>query len=540
MTAAPALDPLASQLSRAYRLQNMGLTVDGQPFDIQRYPYLVHLLDTRVPRKTIVKGGQIGYTTTFIFDAALSAWLENLRGILYLFPTDNDVYDFSRARFGPNISENEAFAGLVEKTDSAGLKKIGGTHIYFRAAGAIGSSTTQSLSKLKSIPIDRLYLDELDEMQASRVDAAERRLDGAREAGIDPQIVSLSTPTIPGFGVDHLYKTSDGGTWQWKCSKCGGWTCLEMSWPDCIAEPAGEDPYYLCSHCRERLERRRGERVAASPGLSDTHQGDWISQLCKRSAAEVIETRDTLEQRGRMREFYNQVLGRPFAEVEDQLTKAMLDDCLTEDPRSRTSEGPTCAGADPGTKGIHWMVKQRIGDRDSQVLNYGECSSFEELHQIERKFNVQTGCIDQMAEVHSVRRFVDAHPAWWGVQYVDRRKGTADWDPLARVVTASRNEALDASHSKVVEKREHLPAPDEHYHDMLVPQMTNMARIRSEDEVTGDVRYRWVILGGVKNDHLKHCHGYATVAEERTGLAGRVRRARSSGSAYAEPQVAVF
>ncbi len=543
MTAAEGVNKQALELaSRAFKLQNMGLTVDGQPFDLKSYPYLLHMLDTKVARRTVVKGGQIGLTTLFTFDAAQSAIDENLRGILYLFPTDTDVIDFSRARFTPNIAENPVYSALVEKPDNAGLKRIGGVHIYFRAAGAIGSSTKQSLSKLKSIPVDRLYLDERDEMQDSRVDAAERRLDGAREAGIEPLIVSLSTPTIPGYGVHYDYQHSDGGTWQWRCPRCNGWTCLEHEWPNCIAEPVGAAPFYLCSKCHERLDRRHGQRVAERPSLSDTHQGDWISQLCKRSAEDVMETHEILvEQRGRPREFFNQCLGRPFAQVEDQLTKEQLDDCLTEVPRALRAEGPTCAGADPGMyPRIHWYVKQRIGDRDSQTLAYGLCAGFDELAQISRKYNVQVGCVDQMAESHSVRQFVDEHRAWWGVRYVEQRKGAADWDPQAKVVTCCRNEALDASHAKFLEKREQLPMADEQYHELLVPQLCNMARVKKEDELTGDVRYRWVVLGGRKNDHMKHCHGYATLAEDRVSLSKAVRRARSRHYEAPGQEVAVF
>lgn len=527
----------AIQLSRAYRLQSMGLTVDGQPFDLYAgYQYLTDILDLRAPRKTILKGAQMGFTSACIFDAALSAATEKLRGILYLFPRDTDVYDFSRARFGPNVASNPEFAALVQKTDSAGLKCINGVQIYFRAAGVIGSSSKHSLAAVKGIPADRLYLDERDEMLDSRVDAAEHRLD----ASTCPQITSLSTPLVPGYGVDLEYKDSDQRTWHWRCQRCKQWTCLDQTWPDCIAEPMGEEPYYLCSHCRHKLDRIVGESIPAHPDRSKDHLGWWISQLNRRPAEAIVAEREKAESRGRMREFFNQVLARPYAEIEDKLTKEMLDDCLTEEPRGVSAEGPTCAGADPGVGKIHYYIKQRIGDRDSQTLTYGLCDGFDELAQLSRKFHVQVGCIDQMAETHAVRRFIDSHPSWWGVRYVGRKKGLADWDLSSKTVTIERDQALDASHYKFLEKRERLPAPDERYHDLLIPQLCNMARIRTEDKQTGEIRYRWVVLGGQKNDHLKHCHGYATLAEERVALAGHVSRARQRRTYDDEPRVAVF
>ena len=536
MSAAPAIDYaspfVAQEISRAYRLQQMGLTVDGQPFSLRQYPYLRELFDKRARHKTIIKGAQMGFTVTFVLDAIMSARVDRtpngkpLRGIGYFFPTERDVLDFSRARFGPMLRDNAAFVQYADSTDSAGLKTIANVPVYFRAGGAIGASTKQSLSGVKSIACDRTYKDEVDEMQAIRVEAINKRLDGSK----CPEDVELSTPTVPGYGVDYEYQLSDGRAYFWRCDRCNEWTCLERTWPDCIAEPSGAEPYYLCCKCREPLERKGGEWVPARPHLSATHLGYWASQLCSptKTAADIIAANIRADRTGRKREFYNQVLARAHAEVEDQLTKERIDDCLTEEPRSRSAEGPTCAGADPGVGKLHYYVKERIGDRDSRTLTYGDCGSLEELAQISRKFNVQTGIIDEMAETNSVRKFVEDHREWWCGRYVSHRKGSTDWDPKTRTVTMGRNEVLDASHAKFVEKREQLPAPDESYHDLLVPQLCNMARIRKEDEVTGEISYRWVILGGVKNDHLKHCHAYATVAEERVGLAKSVARARTS------------
>lgn len=519
-----ALDhQLLDNVSRAYRLQHLGIKVDGTPFDLSRYPYLIDMVDRRARRKTVIKGAQLGFTSIFTLDAIMSAWEENLRGILYLFPTDNDVLDYSKARFSPMVLENPVFSKLVNDTDSAGLKRIANSFVYFRAAGAIGASTKASLSKLKSIPVDRLYLDERDEMQDKRVDAAEHRLDGS----FCPEQVELSTPTIPGYGVDLSYKESDQRAWHWKCSHCGDWTCLELNWPDCIAEPIDGEPHFLCMHCRQELSRDKGQWVAAREGI-DNHLGYWVSQLSSptKSAADILSACARAEGRGRKRDFYTQVLARAFAEIEDQLTPEIIGDCLTETPRSRNAEGPCAMGADPGASDIHYLVKQRISDSDSEVLDFGRCAGFDDLIQIAKRFNVRTGVIDQMAERRAVRRFIDAHHGWWGCQYAEGRKGPYHWDHREHVVTVHRTEALDASHFKFVEKREHLPAPDERYHDLLVPQLCNMARVMQEDAVTGDVLYRWVIVGGVKNDHLKHAHAYATIAEERVGLAQSVERAR--------------
>lgn len=188
-------------------------------------------------------------------------------------------------------------------------------------------------------------------------------------------------------------------------------------------------------------------------------------------------------------------------------------------------------GVDPGVKRSWYWIKKRTGDRASETLSYGYVNTFAEIAQLAKAFNVQCGVMDGMAETHAVREFVDAHPGWWMARYVQAPRAGAVWAASERRVSVGRTEALDASHAKVVDKQEKLPAPDEVYHEHVVPQLTNMARMRMENDVTGDVRMQWVIVGGQKNDHLKHAHGYATLAEERIGLAANIQAVRNRHNA---------
>jgi hypothetical protein len=507
----------------------MGLKVDGVSFDLSRYPYLVELFDRRPLRKTVIKGAQMAFTTTFVLDAIMSAWTESLRGIGYFFPNDSDVRDFSQARFGPMVTDNAAFAGLVDSTDSAQLKRVANTHIYFRPAGAIGASTKHSLSRVKSIPLDIIYLDEADEMQPARVDAIQHRLDGSS----CPREVRLSTPTIPGLGVDLDYEASSKATYHWKCMLCNGWTCLEKEWPVCLIDPSdGSTPYYQCSKCHKPLILREypSEWVHEYPSRKD-HLGYRVSQLCSptRSPAAILAVCRESTESGRPREFYNQTLAMAHAEIEDQLTPEKIDDCLTDEPRRRSAKGPTAFGVDPGVKVLHYWIKQRISSRDSRTLSYGSVSGFEDLKRLWKDFNGGVGVMDVGAETREVWRFVKNTPGWWACRYSPGKTGPYDWDLKKKLVMVNRTEALDASHLKFVEGREKLPAANETYHDQVVPQLCNMARVKQENSQTGAVKYVWVVVGGKKNDHLKHAHAYATIAEEKVSLADEAEPRRTKG-----------
>lgn len=229
-----------------------------------------------------------------------------------------------------------------------------------------------------------------------------------------------------------------------------------------------------------------------------------------------------------MREFFNQVLARPYAEVEDMIDPAQLHDLLTTDARPLRHLGPCAMGVDPGKP--HWYtVRLRIGDRDYVQLARGRADTYEELSQIAKRFNVKSGCMDQGADTTSVRKFVDDHKGWWGVLYVNSKKTAHDWDHKKRVVRVGRTALLDQARDTIIDKRIRYHARDEFYDKTYVPQMTNLIRTVQENAETGERVPRWVVSGGMKNDHLRHADAYTDLACEKVPISDEIRRARQKG-----------
>src|SRR5690606_14873889 len=85
----------------------------------------------------------------------------------YFFPTRSDVLDFSKSRVSPLLADNAFLQKLVTDTDTAGLKRIGNAYLYLRGM--------QSTVGMKSVPVDLLVFDELDEAEpAAKAMAMER------------------------------------------------------------------------------------------------------------------------------------------------------------------------------------------------------------------------------------------------------------------------------------------------------------------------------------------------------------------------------
>lgn len=90
------------------------LLLDGRPFTLSGHEYQRDMLTEDVPRQVFLKGAQVG-VTSIVMLKTLHGLISGRypQGALYLFPTRQDVQDFSRGRFGPLLSDNPDVARFV-------------------------------------------------------------------------------------------------------------------------------------------------------------------------------------------------------------------------------------------------------------------------------------------------------------------------------------------------------------------------------------------------------------------------------------------
>ena len=203
------------------------IKLGGAHFELKGHEYQQGLFECQDRVQVCIKGAQVGITEVWVL-RTLWGMIHNLypKGALYLFPTQNDVGDFSKARFDPLISGNPSIGAYVNSTDSQFIKRIHEGFLYLRGARAtkaIGGEKKSS-AQLKSIPVDRIVFDERDEMSDEMVTLAEERVSHSKVQ----ELMFLGTPTIPDIGVDAMYKISTQNMWYIKCQHCGTDTCLEI------------------------------------------------------------------------------------------------------------------------------------------------------------------------------------------------------------------------------------------------------------------------------------------------------------------------
>lgn len=434
------------------------------------------------------------------------------KGALYLFPTRDDVSDFSKARFDPLIANNPCIQAFVRDTDAKNIKKIGSAFLYLRGARVTKTvgGTKKSSSQLKTVPVDRIVFDERDEMDDAMVELALERISHSRVQ----EEMHLGTPTIPDYGVDRLYQNSDQRIWMIKCQKCGAETCLELEFPDCLIERADGRVYRGCIKCHEKIHPANGKWVPRYENRDFV--GWWVGQMQSMyvKPAKILDLFRN-PPNGNLAEVYNSKLGMAYIAAENRLTKNDVWACCGKDVTGVNSENPTAMGVDVG-KNLTVVIGTRPDRNLRKVVKTIEVESFNDVHDLAKKFNVQCAVLDLYPETRKVREFQKAEGYQvFLCEYKENQGKEATWDEVDGLITVNRTEICDATHELVTNPgRLEIPRKSDAIEQYVV-QMVNMAKILDENPDTGSRVYRYRKLGP---DHFRHATNYFLLASDRISI----------------------
>lgn len=482
-------------------------------WELPGHEYQVGWLQEPAREQCFIKGAQIGATECLVLRTLHGMIMGRYRqGALYLFPTRDDVRDFSKARFDPLIDINPFIGAYVQNTDAQNIKQIGRGHLYLRGARSTKNvqGSKKSSSQLKSIPVDRVIFDEMDEIEPEMVELAKERISHSKVQ----ELIYLGTPTIPDYGIDAKYKQSDQRIWLIKCDHCGKETCLDLEFPNSLMRRVDGSVYRCCIHCKKEIYPANGRWVAQYP--DNELVGWWISQLNSVYVSPKLIL-DMYEDppNGDLSEVMNSKLGRAYIPAENRLRPNEVYACCGNDTILQKHEGPTCMGVDVG-RVLHVVIAERSTKSALKVVKMTRVDSFEDLHDLAKQFNVKSAVIDLRPEQRKVREFQRAENySVFACEYVETRTGMTSWDDKDRVIKCNRTEICDATHELVVETgRLEIPRRCAEV-DQFALEMSNIAKTLEEDPVSGSRVYRYKKLGA---DHYRHAMNYCLLASERVGV----------------------
>jgi hypothetical protein len=503
----------------------------GEPFpgnySFKYHPWCKDVHDSSASFNTVMKAAQMGLTEVAINIAFHTVDIKK-RDVLYVLPTALNASDFSKSRFNTALLHSKYLKSLFTDTNTVGLKQAGGVSLYIR--GSRGDSN------LKSIPVSCMVLDEMDEMDIKQVWLALERLSG--QLAKNRFVFSLSTPTIPQFGIHKLFLQGTQEHFYFKCPRCGRRT--EFIFPECleicgetITDPDVKKSHLICKECKKKIEHE--EKLdflkkafwETTVNVDDDHRSFYINQMYSYTVTPsdlALAYFRGVGDEAAMVEFHNSKQGLPYIPDGGQVTESEIEMSIRN--YFKESQRPDIGtdrcivmGIDQG-KFNHIVVVEYLlnGTMDlnaaafAKVLWMGKLpgDDFHNLDPLMREWQIRAAVIDADPQINDARRFAKRFP---GYVYLCRyRRGVtgkelakSEEDSGATIVTVDRTNWLDASLGRLHSDRVTLPAdtPLE-----FKDHIKAMVRTYEKDD-QGNPKALYLNTGP---DHYAHAFNYAEIA----------------------------
>jgi hypothetical protein len=507
----------------------MGLRVDGRHFSLKGREYVRGVIRDYSPEIVIPKAAQMAFTVTMVTKSLHYVIVRRVNG-LYLLPLKAGSVGFVQSRIDPIIDSNPQLAAQFSSVDNRLQKQsISKNNLYIRG--------TNISTELQEVPVDFEMWDEYDRMVMDNMPDAKHRMDGSEWK----RLVKLSTPTVEGHGVysDDEWPRSDQHRWEIPCPGCGrfqslNWNDKELDYNNLRMGDAAEECALECAWCkREFKDRERRELNAkgrwSAMNLGGRIRGYYINQFNSptQSLEEIMNDYFSgLTEARKMKAFWQQNMGKPYAAKGDRFNEQLLDSCRVKGYfGGGIPPAPLAVGIDIGTH-IHlwaWTFQGNMRLLWAEKLFTG-LEMWSDLAKYLDKLGSWRGVIDAHPEKSKARELAlkfHGH-LWLGFeQDRDQQAEIANFDKVKRgeapEVKIDRTLAFDENIHNFIdgkvglpidarERGEFMPMKDYNgvYHHFM-----QMVRIEQE-KPSGGIVARWA-----KNknpDHWHHACMFADIA----------------------------
>jgi hypothetical protein len=477
--------------------------IDGAPFSLEGHEFLRGIFEDWHPDLTVEKASQMGATVWALNARVFYPCTTRPLTVIYYFPTDTDVQDFSKGRVKPMIEGSEYLSRLVSPryVDSTGLKRIGKGTAYFR--GMKSSIAT------KSVPADILIFDELDEAEPAKESQALKRL---LHSKIN-MVARLSTPSIPDYGINKHFELTDQRFWALKCTRCEKWNITEHDFPENVTyEYNAQDrrvtnAMLVCSKCRKGpLDTQNGEWVARYPHRTEK-RGYHLCQLFS-SQVRLNTLMEEFLSRKHVQLFWNHNIGVPYQDAKGRITIGEVKACIRDYQMMEVATEASFMGVDVGEPSYVCVAQLKEGKL--RYTHIGTVDNLDELDQIIRRLEVRCCVIDGMPYTDSCFKLAKRFPGRVYLCWYDQSKGGIKWDEDMRRVHVDRTETLDGMLDSFRQNEVVLPNVPEI--DQFAEHLHALVKKQEEDEETGEVTFTYI---RTDEDHYGHAANYLRIAMMR-------------------------
>ena len=258
---------------------------------------------------------------------------------IYTLPSAKAAQNFMKTRIDPVVSSSQYLSELVSSTvDNTDVKQFGESYLYLKGC--------QVDSQAISVPADMLVTDEVDNSNQDVMTLFESRLIHSPYQ----YKVRLSTPSIPNYGIDAMFRQSRRHKHLCKCNHCNFW--FEPDYHDHVKIPGfdhdinsivkstfgykyfkWQDAYLGCPHCGKPVDLSEEYRdwVCENPLDNFVASGYHVSPFSCPSVIKISALVKSSVDYARKQDFYNQRLGKALEDKESTLTDDELRACLIKE-----------------------------------------------------------------------------------------------------------------------------------------------------------------------------------------------------------------
>jgi hypothetical protein len=492
-------------------------------WNFKHHPWLKEMHDSRFDVNIGQKSAQMGFTEWALNMCFYYIDVRKM-DVLYILPNKvPDAADFSSGRFNKALDLSPYLKKIFSDTDNIGHKRAGFANLYVRGSN--------SRSQLKSIPVNLIVFDELDEMNQKNLPLAEKRTSGQKTA----HHLKISTPTDEDYGINAAFNLSTQNHYFFPCPHCG--KHVELKYPESIVfvgnhlnDPRINETHLICYECKHPLSHEakveylnKGKWVPKYPG--NLEAGWHINQMysmhlpLKKIAedyfkGQVDEFADL--------EFWNSTLGLTRTATDAKLTLDHLNACRKNYKMydGYTGQKPITLGCDVG-KVLHvvideWDVNGRQGNDVSSYSRrkniwHGELLNFEDLDKFMRDYRVQYAVVDAQPETRKAFEFVNrfygiARMCRYTQGLTGRGMGKSDENPDT-VIHVDRTSWMDLTLGRYRSGTVEMPLDTKFDFN---EQLRAPSRRKDKDQY-GNIRARYQTPEN-KADHYAHASNYSEIA----------------------------
>lgn len=521
----------ATAITEISRWISENTLIRGKPYSYKKREYQKRILDSPAKDMVIRKCSQIGISEIMVRKAlGLCGMLSGFTTI-YTLPTATLAKILMKTRVNTVIRGSPYLKNMISETDSVDVKEFGdGSFLYMNGA----ASTNAPIS----IPADCLIHDEVDFSDLFVLSQYQSRLTNS-----DYKMkTKLSTPTLPGRGIDAEFSHSKRHFNFAKCNHCGfyfipdyykhvripGYTgeIMDINKRN-IHTIAHQEAFVECPKCgaEPNLGHEHREWVCENPGENHAAEGIQVSPFDVPGIITPGYLVESSTKYAAIGEFVNFNLGLPYFSQESVLSPDEIRGAIS----AARHEGASSyvMGVDMG-KTWHFVVCACFNDGSMQVVHIEDVpigKAKERYTQLRLQYRVRVTVIDSLpyTDMVSALQVIDFN--LWACVYT-QTKGThlfttkqvegdySDGTQFVRQINVARDRTFDAlmSFMRSGQFSKWTCARD----DDFVTHCTDMRRVKDWNSRTQTLEFRW-LKSEDGNDHYFFALSYAFLARQIVG-----------------------